>query len=267
MKKAIFTIVIAICTVAFINAQDLTSKKGVPILPQAGDYSIGINAVPFFDFIGNAFNGNVGNNAPTWDFQKFSPMTISGKYFKDANTAYRVNFRIGNVSTTAKAFVPDATASVTDSLATVTNKFTNTQTTIALGVGLEKRRGHGRVQGIYGADVALMLDMEKDKWTYGNDITATYNPGVRRVKETYPMMFGIGVRGFVGVEYFFAPCMSIGGEFGWGIAFMSMGKGKLKREKWDGTGIVEWERETAGGSQFYIDTDNWNGAINLNFYF
>ncbi len=87
------------------------------------------------------------------------------------------------------------------------------------------------------------------------------------------MTFGIGVRGFVGVEYFFAPKISIGGEFGWGINFLSTAKGSSETEVWDGTGVKTTETESAGDSQFHVDTDNLagvdnlDGSINLLFYF
>jgi hypothetical protein len=39
MKKLFLTLTLA-SAVAFANAQDMTSKKGVPILPEANDWSI-----------------------------------------------------------------------------------------------------------------------------------------------------------------------------------------------------------------------------------
>jgi hypothetical protein len=35
--------------------------------------------------------------------------------------------------------------------------------------------------------------------------------------------YGFGLRGFIGAEYFFMPKMSIGGEFGWGLAYVKNG--------------------------------------------
>lgn len=60
---------------ASIFAQELTSKKGEPILPEKGDWSFSIDANPFLFYIGNIFNkggiatttaGNVvtNNNQP-----------------------------------------------------------------------------------------------------------------------------------------------------------------------------------------------------------
>lgn len=279
MKKAIFTLLVLLCAVAVVNAQDLTSKKGVPILPQAGDYSIGINALPFLDYAGDLFNGTANNATPFWGYKdNVAPMVISGKYFKDANTAYRTYIRIGYNSMTEKHLTPEDGSS--DPTATVEDKYTNSCMDIAIGLGMEKRRGIGRVQGIYGAEAGLMFGTDKDKYEYGNAFTSTTgtwwdfatesymtNTTPRPIEYKQGSTFGIGVRTFVGVEYFFAPKMSLGGEFGWGIAFYSEGKGKITMESWDGSAAKETETETGGSSMFRLDTDNWSGAINLNFYF
>ncbi|NQT78499.1 MAG: hypothetical protein HQ565_12345, partial [Bacteroidetes bacterium] len=92
-------------------------------------------------------------------------------------------------------------------------------------------------------------------------------PGPRTLKEKAGMEFGLGVRAFVGVEYFFAPKISLGGELGWGIGFLSQGKGSVETEKWDGTAVQTITTDVGGGSQFRVDTDNLGGSINLLFYF
>ena len=56
----------------------LTSKSGETILPEADDWSVGIEATPFLNYIGNAFNGSLGNGAPTWNFLNAN-QTIIGK--------------------------------------------------------------------------------------------------------------------------------------------------------------------------------------------
>ncbi len=63
MKKPVLIAALAfVVTGAF--AQDLTSKKGEPILPEANDWAISMDATPIFNFVGNAFNGNTNNGAP-----------------------------------------------------------------------------------------------------------------------------------------------------------------------------------------------------------
>ena len=69
----------------------------------------------------------------------------------------------------------------------------------------------------------------------------------------------------LGVEYFFAPKISVAGEFGWGIGIQSMGEGSVKYEYFDSAKNKQDEKtdKVAGGSKFYIDTDNLGGAIVL----
>ena len=63
MKKLIaLAATTSLVTSAF--AQDLTSKRGEPILPEAGDYMIGIDANPFLNYIGRL--GSSANVAPTF---------------------------------------------------------------------------------------------------------------------------------------------------------------------------------------------------------
>src|ERR1043165_7523672 len=93
MKKSVLVIALAFgVTGAF--AQDLTSKKGEPILPEAGDWSIGIDATPFLSYAKSFIGAGTGTTAPTWNFIT-NYQTISGKYMVDANTAYRGSLRIG----------------------------------------------------------------------------------------------------------------------------------------------------------------------------
>ena len=100
MKKSIALVAMAFgVTSAF--AQDLTSKKGEPFLPEAGDYAVSIDATSFLQYAGNFFGKAATNNAPTWNFLNGNN-TISGKYFKDATTAYRIGLRLGFGSVTNK---------------------------------------------------------------------------------------------------------------------------------------------------------------------
>ncbi len=74
-----------------VMAQDLTSKKGETMLPEEGDYSLGFDADPFLDYVGNFLNqGSVASpNAFGMD------RSIVGRCFQDAQTAYTGRFRLG----------------------------------------------------------------------------------------------------------------------------------------------------------------------------
>ncbi len=77
------------------------------------------------------------------------------------------------------------------------------------------------------------------------------------------MTLGIGVRGFIGAEYFIFPKISMGAEYGWGIGYQMTGKGKTTVESIGGTPakVGTLETETAGSSKFGLDTDLNQGTI------
>ncbi|MGZ3900585.1 MAG: hypothetical protein ACXVNM_04045 [Bacteroidia bacterium] len=267
MKKSIALVALAFgVTGAF--AQDLTSKKGEPMLPEAGDWGLAVDATPFLNYAGNFFGKQNNNTAPTWNFFT-NAQTITGKYFVDAQTAYRGSVRIGLNSSTQRNMVDDIlkSAAITPTAngypaATpmVENKWKHSNTVIGLAAGIEKRKGKTRLQGYYGGELGIYANMSKDKFTYGNALAATATPslnvgvtandnftGANNVSVTNPgisglvgnarateikngTIFSFGVRGFIGAEYFVLPKMSLGGEFGWGIGLSTTGKTKTTWE-------------------------------------
>lgn len=307
MKKTIFTVLIMVFAVALASSQ-LVSKKGVPILPEDGEYCLGADAVPFFNYFGNMFNGNNNNNnTVAFNFTAAAPMTIFVKRMVDDDQAVRAKIRIGFASSSLKNMVMEDGA--TDPTAQVEDKWSHSEMFVQLGYGIEKRRGKSRVQGIYGAEAFLFFMSYSDTYTYGNEMTTTNNyptttdwgsfggwnwnyivnpptwgtdnPGQRELKRTSGTGIGIAARAFGGVEYFFAPKMSIGGEFGWSLAFLTIGKGKLTTEGVTASKAEEVEQELGARSVFRIDTDNLprgfttlspvlagpQGSISLFFYF
>lgn len=268
-------------------AQDLTSKKGEPILPEAEDWAISMDADPIFRFVGNAFNGNTGNAAPGAGFLNGNN-TIIGKKFIDEKSAYRVLVRLGYTSISTKAMIGDATVTTApvypEVPKMVEDKWSRNSTNIGIGVGKEFRRGKTRLQGYYGADVMIWISSLTDKYKYGNDLSVgtpavtvanstnfgtgnitsdSYGNAARITKNKSGMTFGIGVRGFVGAEYFIFPKISVGAEYGWGIGFQSTGKGKRTVESIGGTTpqVGEIETVTSGSSRFGFDTDLNQGTI------
>ncbi len=286
MKKVTILLSAMLFVALISNAQEeLKNKKGVPILPAAGDYALGIDATPIFNFFGNFVKINSGaafNDPSSMNFVNGNN-AIYAKYFVDAKTAYRINLRIGLTSTTDKEYVQqDGQA---DPLVTVEDKAKYGNTNIILGAGMEKRRGEGRLQGFYGAEAQLMFAGTSEKYTYGNAFSSSNttpgmtnfdaaNPNVlsassRITKAKGGSTIGIGARAFVGVEYFFAPKISVGGEFGWGLAIASQGDGKVTTESWDGANstVKTTETKTGGGGYMGFDTDNFGGCIYMLFHF
>jgi hypothetical protein len=215
MKKIILSVA-AVFALTFANAQDIKSSKGENYLPVAGDWAISFNADGVFEYVGNAFNGNVDNSAP-----KVASVTTNsfvGKKFITDKTAYRVvaNLGIGSNNLTDGIIRPevvDADGVVLDpGLSFDTYKASTFNLTV--GLGKEWRRGSTRLQGFYGADA--LIGFSSTKWTETNNILGNqkYNAGTS---------FNIGATGFIGAEYFIFPKMSIGAQYNYGLQIASNG--------------------------------------------
>lgn len=284
MKK--LNIILLAMAMAFTaGAQDLVSKKGEPILPEAGDYALGFNAVPFLRYAGNMLNQN-GNAAPRPAYINGFANTIVGKQFIDSKTAYRamvrLNFQSGSVTSLVASDDPNAAAGTM-----VEDKLKRNTTNITLGLGKEFRRGNTRIQGYYGAMVLLNFGSVSNTIEYGNamdanntaptsttafDITGNNNHtvasvGSRSTGTTSGATFGLMARGFAGVEIFVFPKLSLGMEYGWGLGFGKSGGGSATTQAWDGSAAAETTTDVGARSAFQFDVDNGLGAINLLFHF
>ena len=240
------------------------SKDGETILPEKGDWAVSLNLNPVLE---NTFQKN-----PIWkNLNNFSLVGKKFKDDKTAFRAVvsltKSNSHNSKEIAKAMAF-PSPDLNFGDKTPLVKDTWSNSSTGIVIGAGIEKRKGKGRVQGFYGGEVLLSLQSgTKDKFTYGNALTQnptddqpdvnandiyttnwaitgmpntaanlTQNAGVtsaRLLNSTDGGSFGLGVRGFIGAEYFFVPKMSIGGEFGWGLAYQRSGKSS---KEWEAEG-------------------------------
>ncbi|MGB3946682.1 MAG: hypothetical protein WBM13_01750 [Bacteroidia bacterium] len=253
MKKTSLVVALALGA-SSVFAQNLTSKKGEFILPEAGDWGVSVNATPFLNYFGNFIGGNGLNTAPTTNFLSTN-QSIMGKYFVDEQTAYRGGVRINFGSTSSAVKVPVIPAATPVTYVDDVTKVSGSN--IGLTAGWEKRRGKTRLQGFYGGELGIMLGTSKTTTTYGNAVSVD-NPVTRTKEIKAGSTFGLGLRGFIGAEYFILPKMSIGGEFGWGLAFSSTGEGETTTESWDGTAVVTTLTKTGKSSSFGFDTDNMN---------
>lgn len=249
----------------------LTSKKGETILPEAGDIALGMDARPFTNFFNDASNVRtnfINNNA------------IYGKYFLDDQLAIRANLRFGhnNFENTELIIqdgqiIPDPTVQVEDVQTIQTTNF-------VVGAGIEKRRGNTRVQGFFGGELQFMMTKNSAEYEYGNEYSLiNQNPSTTNFGGNIPFAgsritemeaantYGLGVRGFIGAEYFIAPKLSVGGEFGWGLAYNYTGKGKNTVEYWEDDNIKTRINKNAGNKGFNLDTDNFGGAVYFMFHF
>ncbi len=275
MKKLFITAALA-STCLFASAQDMMSKKGTPILPEAGDWSIGVDGSDLIRYFGNLFTKDANNNS---SLSSQVDQTITGLYVKDETTAFRVKLRIGFGSVTENALITES-GSTANPPATVTDTWKASNNNFMIGAGLQKYRGKGRLKGIYGAELGIGLGGSKNVYTYGNSFTATYQSpatndfgnnivGNARVTESKNgSTFSFGLNGFIGAEYFFAPKMSLSGEYAWGLMMSSTGEGESTIESLNASsdGGTKTTSKTGKSSSFGLDVTNI-GSITLHFYF
>jgi hypothetical protein len=272
------------------SAQDepMTNKNGQAIMPVAGDIGLGFNAVPLLSFVGNSFNGNTNNTyAGSNRFvSNLNTNAIFGKYMLTDKTAIRAHLRIAGTRTSINNSVFDNTANNPDSL--VNDNLVINNSLYVLGGGYEMRRGNGRLRGFYGAEAFVGYGRpDQRRYSYGNAFGAL-NPaptstdwdgqgGVnnesptaeRKVSQLGGSQLTLGVRPFIGVEYFFAPRISIGSEFGWSIAYNRFGRTTSTYEAFESStnNIISRTEKGSITNQTSVDTDNFNGALFLMFYF
>ncbi len=282
MKKITLLLVLALCTFMYVNAQEdgdeeFVSKRGVNILPEAGDLALGINGIPIASYFGNTFNGTA-NNSASFNFTD-AANTIYAKYFLDDASALRIKFRFATGKAIDREYIMKDSVPIYDPYVNVEDVETVSTTNVNINVGYEIRRGHGRVQGFYGGEVMFVYGSGNTQYEYGNPYTndiinpnttnfGTNITGTGRVLEQKTgRTLGFGLGGFIGVEYFFAPKISIGGEFGYGLTMTKTGDGEITEEQWTGLEKTEVTTNTGGGKTWGLDTDNATGAIFLMFHF
>jgi hypothetical protein len=264
---------------------NLTNKNGKTILPEKGEISLGFSAMPVFSFVGNMFNNNSFNNpmgGNKFVNSMFSENAIFGKYMLDDKTAIRSHFRINIDNSKLTNYVINDAANSPDSLTTDVMK--QRSQLYVIGAGYEKRRGKGRLQGIYGGEGFFMFGKSTSSYEYGNQFgmlnqapTSTTNflngqtssLGMRTSSSSTGNTFGLGIRPFVGVEYFVAPKISLGAEFGWSLMFSRTGDGIEYKDYYEPNSgnVLNKSINTGGRSNFSLDTDNFNGSIYFLFYF
>ncbi|MFN8153041.1 MAG: hypothetical protein U0Y08_01980 [Bacteroidia bacterium] len=262
MKKSIALLAFVLSGGCLMAQNPIKNKDGVVLTPEPGEFALNIDAVPFLKYAGSLFNDQ--SDAPYASFGSNYPLTFTGLYMKKENFAYRAKVKLGFGVQKADSLV--ARIGSTNPNETVANETKLSTSNITLGAGIQKWRGKTRVQAYYGGEVLFSIGTEKTSYTYGNPLSSE-NQATRLKSEKPGNTFGFMLRGFVGIEYFFSPKVSLGAEFGWGPSILSTGQGETQSESWNGSGTEVTITNTGKSSEFVMDNDNSSGAINLSFYF
>lgn len=241
MKK-ISVILFSMLIAFFAIAQDSEGNKNdVNLLPESGDFALGFDAVPVIDFALNAVNlmNNTGSTAQHPSYVSGYNQIIVGKYFLEDDMAVRIRVGINSTRVTDKNYGDDPLTSDPnpDNILLETNKTRNSD--FFIGGGIEMRRGYNRLQGYYGGEALIGTRSTNIINSYEIDYNANAAAegymvaGSSRVlhnKSGTSITFG--ARCFVGIEYFIAPKISIGAEFGWGVGVRTAPRGSVETEFW-----------------------------------
>jgi hypothetical protein len=282
--KNIFLIIALIMLTVAVKAQVssdsvLRSKKGIPILPKAGDWAIGVDAIPFLEYAGNMFNNTDGNSLNLYD------ETIYARYYLTDNTALRFRLSINSYNSITREYIQDDAARAIDPLskADVIDLYKRTSSDYSLSLGYIKFRGYGRLRGFYGVDLGYYYSRDKYKYSYGNEITninttpsisfGSYNADGARVLESDNGIYNSLSLGFIaGVEYYILPKVCIGGELTLAGYYSWKSQGNAKYERWNGSMVEETDdasspKGNTGAGVYTENMTNLTGGLYLMFHF
>jgi hypothetical protein len=267
----------AICLLPFIlSAQEITSKKGERILPEKGNWGVLFDAVPFLEYTGNLLNTS-GNNSVTPQFPNGYTNTLVLKKYKSDNRALRLKLRVSFISQSIDSIV--VYLGGTNPEPTITDSRTVSTKNIVAGIGTQKSHSKGRLSGYFGKELLISYSARDTTFDYGGGPLSQYNwlhtntfgqeRGVTEISEGSKL--GIHFHLVFGVEYFFAPKMSLSAEYSWGLGYQKTGEGKIVQEEWDFQSNPQKTKTTTtkipGDHSFIVDNANNVGSINLAVYF
>lgn len=261
--KNIYILLLLLCFVS-AKAQDAgqteapKSKSAADILPAAGDIAVGIDALPYLNYLGNIFN-NTANNTLA-----LGSNTLHFRYYLTEETAVRVMLSINSTSNIQKFYVQDDAARFADPLsqALVEDKTTTNTNAYALNLGYIMTRGYNRLRGFYGLQIGYGRNRTTQTMQYGNNITVENNSpsthlgklAERTLEGDNGLVQNFGGGLIAGVEYYFLPKICIGGEFCLDYTYTWGSQSNIKTEQLVGNGIVEMDKPAAPGNKSSVLT-------------
>ncbi len=262
MKNIMLSIIFCLATLMVVSQTDtaksklLVSKKGIPILPQKGDISLGTDAEPFLQYLGNMHNADMDN------YLTPSDVKLYGKYFLKPNEAVRAILKIANSTSTQKSYVRDDAAFFKDPLSRAqAQDWKQTQNrSYLINIAYLKYRGYGRLRGFYGPHIGYSYYKYKNKYSYGNPMSAA-NPlptstAYETISENGRVLINdngathkVFIGGTVGVEYYIFPKICIGAEFNLSIARWWQRQSEKQYERFTGSNKEEYNQLVSPGSK------------------
>ncbi len=299
MKKIILALTLSL-SAAVVMARE--TKEGVNYLPEAGNFSIGVSADPLVSYMGNLFNGNTSNgidgstiggdpfDASSYQYT-YPTVSIVGRYMLTDKFGIRANVGILVDNEYNQGYVVDDKELAENPLSNqkVIDGQKIKQSGASLSAAAEFRVGDRRVQGVFSAGLVYAYSKQQYIYSYGNAITETNqqpssytsyattasptNSGMSYARTLSSTNNGLNSFGFLasaGVEWFFAPKVSLGldvnlvGIYSWSKATYSICEGYNEV-----SGSVEEFTDLVSpkNSSFVFGTKNIGSNLAVNFYF
>lgn len=287
----IFLILFVAVSFVGVNAQDTVKQQAkdslkvdsspkvdlplkVDYLPKAGNFAIGADATPIFDYIGNMFNNSVGNT-----LNLSNPMIYFKCYLTDMS-AIRAVLGVNGSLTKEENYVRDDAAWYANPLSNaqaVDVKTTNLNDYF-LSFAVQKFVGKNRLRGFFGYQLLGEYASTKSVYAYGNPMTGLnpipssfYSSGLteRPLEAVTAQAFKVGVGGIAGFEYFVLPRLCVGGEVSLNLIYTQALQTYSKSEKMVSDKLVTVDKANSpGGNQFSLETVSFSpGHVqHLGFY-
>ncbi len=176
-------------------------------MPQAGDWGVGIDATPFFQYFGNLLSQNGNPYVPGFAFTAQYPGSLYVKYKPSSKTTLRMIINLG------VSYDVDRTPN--NSNPAEYNEYKTTALALGAIFGFEKNLSIvGRVNAFYGFQggvqkIPFTSGTVTGKIEFTNKVNATQN----YIEEGgNQLQFVAG--GFGGLEFFFLPRVALAGEVG-----------------------------------------------------
>lgn len=265
MKKIRIAFTLLILSIVSTQAQTASEEY----LPKAGNFALGVDATPIFNYIGNMFNGTntTPGNTNTLDL---SSSAIYGKYYLSDQTAIRATLAITGIHHKDEAYARDDAAFYANPLSNkeVVDTRTSLNNDYFTSIALQKFIGDARLRGFVGAQILYGYQSITDKYSYANPMTelnptpsiavtlSNYTPANERQLEVRTMNASrIGAGLIAGFEYFILPRICIGGEVSLNAIFRSNGQLYSKFETVVNDKVVAADKTTSpGGNEFAVET-------------
>lgn len=279
MKKLIYMFFLCGITMLSYAQEEVTSeaeaekpKKEKDVndyLPGSGDIAIGVDALPYLEFLGNMFSGHDDRNT-----LNLNATTIYGKYYLNTDAAIRFELFLDKSTDIDKDYVQDDANFNTNPNAQVEDLRNVKENNVGIGVGYQMYRGYGKLRGTYGVVASYFYGKDKTEYQWGNQMTASNsaptssnwygagsNPTQRTLNSKTQGTQSVGLGAIAGVEYFFAPKICIGGELGLYLTHNWYGQSNMTYQVVE-TGVVnEYDRaQSPGDSYTSIRTSVYNGT-------